>query len=479
MPPTSIYSNEEAFDQYEAARGLRGGDEATLARIAEKQGDVALRLGRVDAAVELWEHCLEHHRFEEALERVGDLHRKVGAALWHKGESKQAIEHYQRGINLLKDGPPSLELVHLYEEAASLYMRTGDNMLAIYAAEKALRLAERLGERRAAGRAHGIFGRVFGRIGDTAKARENLERSVALARDTSRTETIRALLTLGDHLETSEADYAGADRIYTEALQLAEELGDLPAQVELQAALAVLAAYRADWDTAEERTESSAALAEREGLVGKLAYPYGLRGLLLWRRGEVDAAVDAYKRSHEMAEQVGWSEVAYSALYGLSLVLRDRRDFAGAVTALDQALDVCERAGLVGQSILALGLRASVLRAAGRIDQAREAAEEASRLAERLPYPVGQAAALEARGAVCDDLDEAVVLLEQARDRWEELGRPLDGARCTLTAGRLLAEAGSPRANEVLERAAEDVTRLGVPHLAEEAKKAAQESEAL
>src|SRR5205823_1233265 len=125
-------------------------------------------------------------------------------------ERKQAIEHHQRGINLIKDLEPSLALVRLYEEAASLYMHVGDNMLAIYASEKALRLAERLGETRAAGRALGVFGRVFGRIGDIAKARENLEKSVDLARGSDHSETIRALLTLGYHLEVSEADYDAA-----------------------------------------------------------------------------------------------------------------------------------------------------------------------------------------------------------------------------------------------------------------------------
>ena len=98
-------------------------------------------------------------------------------------------------------------------------MHTGDNMLAIYASEKALRLAERLDEARAASRAHGIFGRVFGRIGDSEKARENLERSVALARESDRGEAVRALLTLGYHLEVSEADYDGAAEAYREALR--------------------------------------------------------------------------------------------------------------------------------------------------------------------------------------------------------------------------------------------------------------------
>src|SRR5207249_11135816 len=111
--------------------------------------------------------------------------------------------------------------------------------------QKSLRLAERLGETRAASRAHGIFGRVFGRIGDMPKARENLERSVDLARGSDHSETIRALLTLGYHLEVSEADYDAAERAFTEAVKLAERTGDLPSLVELHSALALLSAYRA------------------------------------------------------------------------------------------------------------------------------------------------------------------------------------------------------------------------------------------
>src|SRR3712207_3784185 len=229
-----LYSNQEAAAHYRRARDLAtGGDPGLAARISEKLGDVSLRVGRVDEAIEVWETCLEHHRGEEALERVADLHRKIGSAQSHKGERRAAIEHYQKGINLLKDGPPRIELVRLYEEAAWLYLHTGDNMLAIYASEKALRLAERLGETRAASRAHGIFGRVFGRIGDNEKARTNLERSVELARGSDHGETILALDALGRYLETSEADTAGARESYEEALALAQKVGDLPNQVEL------------------------------------------------------------------------------------------------------------------------------------------------------------------------------------------------------------------------------------------------------
>ncbi len=467
----ALYSNAEAFDRYTAALEISESlDPGSVARIGEKQGDVALRMGRVDAAVAVWERCLDYHRTQEDLARVADLHRKIGAALWHKGERRASIDNYQRGIDLLKDGPPCIELVRLYEEAASLYMHTGDNMLAIYASEKALRLAERLDEARAASRAHGIFGRVFGRIGDSEKARENLERSVALARDSDRAEAVRALLTLGYHLEVSEADYEGAASAYREALEIAQEVGDLPSQVELHASLGELAVDNADWDAVEEAAEASASLAEREGLYGKLCFPDLMRGVLSWRAGNWDEAAKSFRRAHELGEQVGRSEVAFNALFWLAITLRESGDLAGAETELTRALDICERAGLIAQSVEAISARAVVLALAGRTEQARAAAEEADRLAGRLHYPVGEAATAEAAGACADDAEGAATKINEARRLWQELGRPLDATRCLVVQGRLLLESDQEAATQLLDDAAAEYEELGAPALAARAR---------
>jgi class 3 adenylate cyclase/tetratricopeptide (TPR) repeat protein len=472
-----LYSNREAASHYRHARKVgdsaeppTAADDATRARIGEKLGDVSVRLGRVDEAIGVWRECLDWHRGQEDLERVADLHRKIGAGLSHKGERKAAIEHYQKGINLLKDGPPRLELVRLYEEAAWLYLHTGDNMLAIYASEKALRLAERLGETSAASRAHGIFGRVFGRIGNTEKARQNLERAVELARGSDDGETILALSALGRHLEISEADVTGAREAFEEALALAEQVGALPAQVELHASLAQLAVYGADWERVETSTEASAELAEREGLVGKLALPYALRALLRWREGQTDEAIVLYERAHELAEQVGWSELAFQALFGLATALRDSGQLDDAAAALDRAIDVCERAGLIAQSIQATGMRAVILALGERPDDAREAAEEAAELAESLHYPVGNAAALEARGMAEESPVDGAALLVDAAMAWDALDRPLESARSRLLAGRVLLAVEPGRGRELLEEAAVETERLGVPHLAQRAR---------
>jgi tetratricopeptide (TPR) repeat protein len=293
---------------------------------------------------------------------------------------------------------------------------------------------------------------------------------VELARGSDHGETILALLALGRHLEISEAETDRAGEAYTEALALAEQVGDLPAQVELHAAIAQLAAYRADWDQVRDSTEASASLAEREGLVGKLCLPYTLRGLLRWRDGDSGAAAALFRRAHELAEQVGWSELAFQALFGLGVALRDAGDLSGAAGAFERAVDVCERAGLIAQSVQATAMRAIVHTLAGRKEQAREAAAEAAELADRLHYPVGRAAALEARGATAEDPDEAARLLEEAEVVWEDLDRPLEAARCRLLAGQLIADREPERSRVLLESAARATVRLGVPHLAERAR---------
>jgi hypothetical protein len=133
---------------------------------------------------------------------------------------------------------------------------------------------------------------------------------------------------------------------------------------------------------------------------------------------------------------------------------------------------VCERAGLIAQSILASSARAVTLSLAGKSGPAREAAEEAVELAERLHYPIGRAAALEADGATTSG-PEAIERLRKAYGHWESLGRPLDAARCLLLIGRAQRAEDPIAAAETLEDAQATYERLGIVHQAERARELA------
>jgi tetratricopeptide (TPR) repeat protein len=190
---------------------------------------------------------------------------------------------------------------------------------------------------------------------------------------------------------------------------------------------------------------------------------------MCWRAGDWDASTRLFSVAHELAEQLGWSETAFSALRGLAVTLRDRGDLAGAEATLAEALAVCERAGLLADSIQAHSSLALVCTLAGRRQVASEAAEQAVALAQRLHYPVAEAAASEARGIV-GELPEAVEALGEARETWARLGRRLDVARCDLLLGRRLREGDPAAADEALARAAVAYEELGVEHLVERSR---------
>ena len=195
-----------------------------------------------------------------------------------------------------------------------------------------------------------------------------------------------------------------------------------------------------------------------------------MRGALRWRAGEWNQAERSCRRAHELAEQVGRSEVAFSALRWLAAVQRDRGDHVDAELTLSRALDVCERAGLVAQSLEATAERAICLHQAGRAEQALEAAEGAGHLAERLHYPVGTAAAGEAAGATMADPEAGAGALAGAREAWEKLGLPIDAARAEMLRAARLAEVDVEAARAAAEQLERRCTELGIAHMAARAQ---------
>ena len=133
---------------------------------------------------------------------------------------------------------------------------------------------------------------------------------------------------------------------------------------------------------------------------------------------------------------------------------------------------MCERAGLIAQSIQATSARAVVLALAGkRRDAAREAAEEAAELAERLHYPIGRAAALEAAGRRAPRIRPRGPSCCARRADALGRARPAARRRALRAAGRPGAGVARPGAQPpILVEAAEEIEGLGVLHLAERAR---------
>ena len=305
------------------------------------------------------------------------------------------------------------------------------------------------------------------------RARTSSARSSSRAGRTS-AETIRALLALGNHLEISDADYDAAGAPTPRRSIWRSGSATCPAQVELHAALATARRLPRRLGRGRELHRGSAELAEREGLVGKLCLPVRARAACSrWRErrlGRGRAVVPA-RRTSSPTRSAGPRSPARSLFGARAAPARPRRLQRRRDRARPARSTSASAPGSIAQSIQAIArarARASPRRAHGR--RRSEAAEEAERLAERLHYPVGDAASLEARGALAADPAEGADMLRQARELWPKLGRPLNAARCDLWIGRRLRETEPQKAQAAVAAAASEFERCGVPHLAERAR---------
>jgi tetratricopeptide (TPR) repeat protein len=162
----------------------------------------------------------------------------------------------------------------------------------------------------------------------------------------------------------------------------------------------------ADWAEVERAADASASLAEAEGLVGKLCLANLLRGSLSRHQQRYADARDLFETAHALAAEVGWSEASLSGLMGLASVLSDMGDLTGARAALLEARAVCERAGLLPQSVQANAELAAVCLRIGDADAARDAAAMALEDSSRVHDAASVAAARQAQ-AVLAQLGQA------------------------------------------------------------------------
>ena len=376
---------------------------------------------------------------QEDLERVADLHRKIGAALWHKGERKQAIEHHQKGINLLKDGAAV--------PRARAPLRGGRVALHADGRQHArdLRLREGAAPGRAARRdargeprARDLRPRVRPHRRHRQGAREpRARRSSSRAAPTTR-ETILALLALGHHLEVSEADYAAAERrLRARRSRWRSRSATCRRRSSCTPRSPSSPLYRADWDAVERATERQRRAGRARGPGRQALPPVRAARAAALARGRLGRRPSAlYRRAHELAEQVGWSEVA---VRGAVRARASRCATAATSRRRDDRArtrrSTCASApGLIAQSIQAIVARAAIALAHGRPGRAGARGRRGGRpLAERLHYPVGGAAALEAQGATAEDPVAGAELLAEAEEH---------GAR---SAGRSRPPAARPR----------------------------------
>lgn len=410
-----------------------------------------------------WEQAMDIYRQLEP----GDssmpprLAWRLGFLQHMRGDVSGALDTYRRGE--LGTGDHGNEAALLGWMASAYWLR-GERDQAKQLADRALALAVDAGASQALATAHTVLAMVAALDGDRAandlhylRALEHAERAGDVL------QLIRIRSNRGSRF-LEEGDFGPAIDELDEALRLADMTG-----FELWRGMALsnraqIAAYQGHLDEAIGDLRQARTIFRSIGSSLE-AYPVAHLGHVYATRGDVALARSSFEEAIRTADTQSDLQALVPALTGLARLLADEDPDRAEQLALraGKARTVRGRAG----SVIALG---EVALARGDRDRAADLADEAAELASSRNDLAGVAEALELGARVADDSEDALRLLEQARQVWSDIGAPIGVARVAALIGE---RTGGAVGKAMAASAAEALGRLGAKGPALDAKQIA------
>jgi len=208
-----------------------------------------------------------------------------------------------------------------------------------------------------------------------------------------------------------------------------------------------------------ERAQAECEAATRQlakSLPAYAVFPWAELGEIRRRRGDLDGALAAFRKSVEM----GWDPQP-----GLSLLHLARGDASAASKAIERVFLEPRPTWLKEDRANIAGARVAIALAAGAEDAAARAIEDLEAMAERAPTPWNTAVSAHARGLVelhADRAAAAVLHATRARRAWGDLDAPYElASTCALLGRALAADGDAGGARLQLEAARDAFARIG------------------
>ncbi|HEX6506951.1 MAG TPA: tetratricopeptide repeat protein, partial [Chloroflexota bacterium] len=469
-----VFAHGEAERQYRTAVELAQelGDRFREAEAREKLAGVLTLAGRYDDALELLEDAMRLHRSANDHEGEGCAAAQLGTVHYMRGTPDEGIARLRPMVDVLESeaqkGGPTYALAALYASLARLYLDKEWYVEQLEAAKRAADLAHQISDERLLAGAEITHSDALWNLGEDEDALRVLEDLIP------RTEEAGDLHNLGRALANAASYYARRgdfmkDRLYLERmLGIAERRGDRGQIVLGVIALSGSAYLMGDWD------RSSAYLDRAQGILSGLStsrvsgWPTGARAWLELRRGNLELAGKLAEDTcafAESAEDLDWQRLAVRVLAEKRVLEGDPKAALGYLTPLlttgkpeqdagfmrtlarvylemgrlDEAERASERAtaqATAGKDqpelVECLIVQGSILARSERWDEAQQVIDYALAGARRMPFPLGEALALQEAGLMRRAKGDCAVareLLESAGTLFDRLGARLEAER--------------------------------------------------
>ncbi len=469
-----VFAHGEAERQYrssvELAHDLR--DAFREAEAREKLAAVLSIVGRYDDALEALEAAMRLHSTADDVEGEACAAAQLGNVHYMRGTPDEGIERLTPLVEALEsrgdDGRPSYGLAALHAALARLYQDKRWHAKQLESAKRAADLAHVIGDERLLAGAEITHSDALWNLGEDDNALRVLEELIP------RAEAFGDLNNLGRALANAASYYARRgdfikDRVYFERmLAVAERRGDRGQIVLGLIALSGNAYLTGSWE------KSSAYLDRAEAILSTLSttrvsgWPSGARAWLELRKGNLDRATTLAEETLAFAqsvEDVDWQRLAARVLAERDVLLGEPRqalshlelfmatgksendpgfmrtlarvqlelgDLAAAHVASERAIAQATAMKDQPELVECLIVHGAVLSMQARFDEAQQIFDYALSGARRMPFPLGEALALQETGIMMlarGDREAAHARFEMSHALFDGLGARLESER--------------------------------------------------
>lgn len=283
-------------------------------------------------------------------------------------------------------------------------------------------------------------------LGEIDRAQELVERSLeALPRHGARREKAFSLLALAQILCFGRNEYAEAERLYRESLDLYQGLGDLYGSAQALDGLGDIAARQGKHDEAQACYEEGLALRREIGDLWGLSASLGSLGGLAGRRGAYDEAQRWFEESLQIGRALDNLRGVAASLHNLSTLAYLRQEYGTAKRLRRETLEICRQIGYrwgIASSLKSLG---DVAYRLGEYGEARRFLSESLVILEESGDRRSQAFTLNSLGMVAaasGNRRESQRHLQQALEMAVEIQEPALAVDVLGSLARSAAEAG-------------------------------------
>ncbi|MTB50595.1 tetratricopeptide repeat protein [Lewinella sp. W8] len=218
---TAHYQKALTYYQKSLDDGFSQAGTSSAAETISHLGLTYMNLGRYAEAIRVVEEQIPRHEINHDSMGLASLYTNLGIIYFESGGYEKAMENHRRGLALAEElGNKRLQAIGL-GSMGSVYERQSHYELALEYFERDLEICQELGDRQGLAVVEGLIGDINSVVGNFTKAIQHLDRSLRISRELGyRKGVAKAVNTLGD-IYYLQGQHDVSLRNYNQAIEIA------------------------------------------------------------------------------------------------------------------------------------------------------------------------------------------------------------------------------------------------------------------